>query len=225
MPFFIAAGVGSLVSAGASMWAADEASDAQREAARRAERIERENNAQIRSDFAPYREAGGSALTKYADSLGLNGDAAREDFRTDFRADPGYQFSFDEGTRAVQGSAAAKGGLLSGGAMRALTRYGTGLADQQYGSYLDRFKGLADTGLNAAAQTGSFGAQSAGRQGQYALDAGAAQAGGYLGMAQGVNGAISNGLQLAGRYAGQQGGGGYNPYSSYLGQDARSILG
>ena len=209
MPWVVAA---AGVAAAGSIAAGSMASDAQEKAARIAARNEKASADQIRADFAPYRDAGASALTKYADSLGLNGDAARQQFQTDFRADPGYQFSFDEGQRAVQGSAAAKGGLLSGGAMRALTRYGTGLADQQYGSYLDRFNNLATLGQNSAAQTGAFGSQSAARQGQYALDAGAAQAGGYLSAAQGVNGAISNGLQFYGRQQGYQ-----SPGQSYSG--------
>ena len=209
MPWAVAAAV---VGAGASIWGASEAADAQQSAANKASRLERESRDQIRADFAPYRETGASALTKYADSLGLNGDAARDQFRTDFRADSGYQFSFDEGQRAVQGSAAAKGGLLSGGAMKALNRFGTGLADQQYGSYLDRYMNLANLGQNSAAQTGAFGSQSAGRQGAYALDAGAARAGGYLSAAQGVNGAISNGLQFYGRQQGYQ-----SPGQSYSG--------
>lgn len=203
MPFFIAAAIGAVATAGSSIYGANKAADAQKAAANTAASAEEKKFQQIRSDLAPYRDTGASALTKYADSLGLNGDQARNDFRADFRADPGYQFAFDEGQRAIQGSAAARGGLLSGGALRALQRTGQGMADQQYGSYLDRFGNLANMGQNSAAQTGQFASQSAGRQGAYALDAGAAQAGGYLAAAQGVNGAISNGLQLAGRYSQQ----------------------
>ena len=195
MPWVVAA---AGVAAAGSIVAGGMASDAQSKAATNAARADEAKFQQIRGDLAPYREVGASALTKYADSLGLNGDAARQSFVDGFRADPGYQFAFDEGQRAVQGSAAAKSGLLSGGALRALQRTGMGMADQQYGTYLDRFSNLANMGQNSAAQTGQFGAMSAGRQGQYALDAGAAKAGGYLSAANGVNGAISNGLQLYG---------------------------
>ena len=213
MPFFIAAAVAAVAGAGSSIYSANKAADAQKSAANTAASADERKFQQIRTDLAPYRDTGASALTKYADSLGLNGQEARDKFTSDFRADPGYNFAFDEGQRAIQGSAAAKSGLLSGGALRALQRTGQGMADQQYGSYLDRFGNLANMGQNSAAQTGQFASQSAQRQGAYALDAGAAQAGGYLAAANGVNGAISNGLNLAGRYAGQQSGGGYNPYS------------
>lgn len=213
MPFFIAGAIA--LSAGIGAAASSSASDAQSDAAKNAARLDEKKFQQTRADLAPYRDTGASALTKYADSLGLNGDAARTQFRDDFRADPGYQFAFDEGQRAIQGSAAARGGLLSGGALRALQRTGQGMADQQYGSYLDRFGYLANMGQNSAAQTGQFASQSAGRQGAYALDAGAARAGGYLSAANTATGAISNGMQLYGRMQGYGAPGG--PYSGYGG--------
>ena len=195
-----------LISGLVSWVTGSEAADAQKDAANAALKNERQMYDTTRADLAPYRDTGVSALTKYADSLGLNGDAARDQFRTDFRTDPGYQFSFDEGQRAVQGSAAARSGLLSGGAMKALSRFGTGLADQQYGSYLDRYSNLANMGQNSAAMTGQLGNASAGRQGAYLTDAGAAQAGGYLAQGNAVNGAITNMLKTAGRLVG---GGGF----------------
>lgn len=191
-----------LISGLVSWISGSEASDAQKDASAAALRNEREMFNQIRGDLAPYRDTGASALTQYANAMGLNGDAARDQFRTNFRADPGYQYAFDEGQRAVQGSAAARSGLLSGGAMRALQRTGQGMADQQYGSYLDRFSNLANMGQNSAALTGQFGASSSGRQGGYINDMGAARAGGYLAQGQAVNGAITNMLKTAGQIAG-----------------------
>ncbi len=88
------------------------------------------------------------------------------------RQTPGYQFAMDQGQRAVQSSAAARGTLLTGGTLKALTGFGQGLADTTYGDtynramneYLTRYgiftgnqdrpySKLADTariGLNAA---------------------------------------------------------------------------
>lgn len=191
-----------LISGLVSWISGSEAADAQKDASYAALKNEREMFDQIRGDLAPFRETGVSALTKYADALGLNGGAARDQFRTDFRADPGYQYAFDEGMRAVEGSAAARGGVLNGGTLRALQRTGQGMADQQYGSYLDRFMGLANMGQNSAALTGQFGSASSGRQGGYLNDMGAARAGGYLAQGQAVNGAISNMLKTAGQIAG-----------------------
>lgn len=46
--------------------------------------------------------------------------------------DPGYQFRLTEGQKALESSAAKRGGLLSGGTGKALQRYGQDLASQEY---------------------------------------------------------------------------------------------
>ena len=79
---------------------------------------------------------------------------------------PGYQFALQQGLRGVESSAAAKGTLLTGGTLKALQGYGTGLADQTYGNVFSRalqantqnynqLYGLAGLGVNAA--TGAAG--------------------------------------------------------------------
>lgn len=195
MPWAVAAAV---VGAGASIYASGEASDAQSEAAASAQALEQKRYEQGRTDLAPYRDAGSKALGYYQDFLGANGAEAAAGAHDMFRSSPGYTFALDEGIRATEGSAAARGGLLSGGAIKAVQDRGMGLADQTSGSYLDRFLGLANMGQASAAGTANLGAASGAREANYITDAGAAQAGGYLSAAQGVNGAISNGLQLYG---------------------------
>jgi len=66
------------------------------------------------------------------------------------RGVPGYEFAFGQGQRAVQSSAAARGTLLTGGTLKALARYGTGVADQLYGNTVNRYLSLADLGLRGA---------------------------------------------------------------------------
>lgn len=70
--------------------------------------------------------------------------------------DPGYQFRFNQGTRAVEQSAAARGGLYSGRAAKELERFGSDLAAQQYQQTLGNYAGLAGLG-------GPFVQQSAGQ--------------------------------------------------------------
>lgn len=189
---------GALAGAGASVYSANKAADAQQKAAAQAAQISKDSNAQIRSDLAPYREPGAAAFRNYNDAIGVNGAAARDASFSNFRADPGYQYALDQGLKATSGLAAARGGYMAGGTLKALQDRGQGMADQGYGSYLDRFLKSASIGENAATNTGNFGAQAARDQGGYATDAGAAKAGGYLSAAAGVNGAISNGLKLYG---------------------------
>src|SRR5262249_49173751 len=53
--------------------------------------------------------------------------------------DPGYQFRLNEGMKALQNSAAASGGLLSGPTLKALTNYSQGAASQEYANAFNRF--------------------------------------------------------------------------------------
>lgn len=79
----------------------------------------------------------------------------------DFQESPGYQFRFDEGRRAAQNQLAASGNRLSGRALKELTRYGQGMASQEFGNQFNRLAGLAGVGQTAVGQTGQFGAQNA----------------------------------------------------------------
>lgn len=122
-----------------------------------------------------------------------------------FQTDPGYQFAFDEGQKALTNSAAARGILNSGATAKALTRYGQGVADQQYGNYFARLQSLAGLGQTATTSTGQFGAQSAANQGNALMAAGNARASAYGGVATSANQGIQNYLA----YTMNQNGGGY----------------
>lgn len=102
------------------------------------------------SNYDPYLAAGKSATNMYSDALGLNGTSGNATATSAFQASPGYQFSLDQGTQAALRGASAAGMLTSGNTLTALTQYGTGLANQEYGSWLDRLNGLSGQGLSAA---------------------------------------------------------------------------
>jgi hypothetical protein len=53
--------------------------------------------------------------------------------QVDLQADPGYQFRLSEGLKALDRQAAARGGLISGSALKASQRYGQDMASQEYG--------------------------------------------------------------------------------------------
>jgi hypothetical protein len=100
----------------------------------------------------PYLKAGGSALDAYLGGLGLSGDAAQQSILEKFQNLPGYQFMYDEGLKAVNRSAAARGTTQSGGLLKELTQYGQGIANQEFGTYLDRLGQLAGMGQQTAGQ-------------------------------------------------------------------------
>lgn len=120
---------------------------------------------------------------------------------------PGYQFTRDQGLKAVSNSVYAKGlGGPSGALGKGLSRFVTGLADQTYGNQVDRYMKAAGIGQNAAAQT----AQSAGSAAQGIASsitgAGQAAASGITGAANaGAAGTIATGNaigQIAGAIPG-----------------------
>lgn len=61
-----------------------------------------------------------------------------------FRAQPGYQFRLQEGQRALDASASARGGLFSGAAGLEMQRYGQNYADAEgFTPYMNRLASLA----------------------------------------------------------------------------------
>ena len=56
-----------------------------------------------------------------------------------------YKFAFQQGNEAVNRNLAAKGLLKSGNRLAELTKFGQGLASQQYGAEFDRMSNLVNT--------------------------------------------------------------------------------
>ncbi len=120
--------------------------------------------------------------------------------------DPGYGFRFDEGQRAIERSAAARGMGLSGGILRELARYGQGIGSAEYGNVYNRIAGIAGLGQTGQSLTAQAGMNSANQQGGYLQNIGDANAAGTLGRASAYGDTLS---QLA-RLYGQSGpGSGY----------------
>jgi len=118
--------------------------------------------------FQPYADSGGLANAAMNYELGL---AGRPEGYSGFNETPGYEFMRDEATRAVDGSAAARGGLFSGATLAELNRVGTGLADQEYDQFLNRMEGTRGMGMSAAGSIadawGNYGANALNIQNTY----------------------------------------------------------
>jgi hypothetical protein len=83
----------------------------------------------------PWRAAGIEALNKLRSP-----DMQFTPFSADkFQADPGYAFRLSEGIKGLNNAAAARGGLLSGGTLKATERYAQGLASQEYQNAYNRY--------------------------------------------------------------------------------------
>jgi hypothetical protein len=82
---------------------------------------------------------------------------------------PGYQFTLDQGLRATQSSAAARGLGMSGAAMRGAADYAGGLASQTYDKQLQNAIAIYGTGLDrySKAQLPGFTAAAGAFQNQF----------------------------------------------------------
>lgn len=79
-----------------------------------------------------------------------------------------YKFAFNQGSEAVNRNLAAKGLLKSGNRLSELTKFGQGLASQQYGSEMDRLSNLVSTTRAGdigkySADTSRYGVEQQGR--------------------------------------------------------------
>lgn len=176
--------------------AASSAGEAQAGAAREASQLSNEQFQQTRQDQMPWLKAGERALAK------LEGAVDYTPFGMDqFKADPGYAFRFKEGQKALDSQAAARGGLISGNALRGAIGYGQEMGSQEYQNAFNRYQAerasrlaplqsLAGVGQTTAANLGAAGAANAGAVGNYLTGGAAAQAAGQVGAANAYTNAV-----------------------------------
>ena len=89
----------------------------------------------------PYLDLGGQSAQTLAQMMQPGGDLNRSFTFQDMQAlDPGYQFRIDQANKALAGSAAARGGALGGGAVKAALGLSQNLASSEYGAAFDRFR-------------------------------------------------------------------------------------
>lgn len=186
---------GSLASAGASIYGGNKQADAATNAAN----LQQQQFEQTQKNQQPFIQAGQGAVGTISNDLQNNTGFATP---FNFQADPGYQFNLQQGQQAINNSSAAKGGVLNGGTLKALSQYTSGLADTTYNSAYNRYlagsqnsynqlAGLAQIGEGATANTGALGANAATNEGQDLIGAANAQAGGAVGATNAVNSGIT----------------------------------
>lgn len=115
-----------------------------------------------------------------------------------FQTSPGYQFRFNEGVRAVDTSGAARGDLLSGATLKALTNYGQGIGSQEFGNWRNSLAGLADTGYSATGQTAGARSNLGGNLSSIYTNQGAANANASLAGGSLLMGGVNTLANLAG---------------------------
>ncbi len=115
-----------------------------------------------------------------------------------FQSSPGYGFAFDEGLRATDAGASARGMTRSGGTLRAEQRFGTGLANQEFGNWQNRLAALAGIGQTATGQGVQAGQNYANQSSNLLQDAAASRASGYVGAGNAIGGGLGQYAQYLG---------------------------
>ncbi len=152
---FIIPAAAALIGGSQSASAAKKAAATTASAADRATDLQREQFERQVQLQEPYRQAGVNALAKMG--TGFTGEV-------NLMEDPGYAFRLEQGQKALERSAAMRGGLISGNTGGALQRFGQGLASQEYQNAYDRALGrynttaaLAGIGQTSSNQLGAAG--------------------------------------------------------------------
>ena len=159
MPWIAAAATigGALISSNSASNAADTQAGASRDAiAENRRQADRSYD-----DQAPYRAAGIGALGQYQSALNTPTTAA------DVMADPGYQFSLNQGQQAIDSRFSASGGRFGGAVLQAASRFNTGTAAAGYSAAyqrgqdrLNRLQSLAGLGQTSTRASAVAGANS-----------------------------------------------------------------
>lgn len=119
-----------------------------------------------------------------------------------FYASPGYQFRVAEGTKAIQNSAAARGKLFSGQALKAVEGYAQGVASDEFARHVAGLQSLAGVGQSATGSTATAGANAAASNSAAYQNQGSVIGSSYMNGAAGVNNAVQGGISnwLLSRY-------------------------
>jgi hypothetical protein len=204
-------GLGSALN---SSRASGQAASTQAAAADRTAALQKQMFDQQMAGQEPYRQAGLTGQNRLMELLGLGGTSGAEGYgkyakdfsMADYQADPGYAFRLSEGQKALERSAAARGGLISGGALKAATRYGQDMGSQEYQNAFNRYQtnrsnqlqplgNLMSMGQSAASNQGTAAGNYGTNAGQSYMAGGQATAAGQLGaansLASGLQGTVS----------------------------------
>ena len=208
--------------------------------------------------YTPYQEAGLEGQNRLREYLGIGGNTGAKGYGQYANAqftpeafaanqDPGYGFRMKEGLKAVDAQAAARGGLISGAALKASQRFGQDMASQEYQNAFNRYQtsrqatlapyerlqttgmgaagglsnafgGFGQTGFNSLANYGGTGERAIGTAGSQAIGA----YGGYGAAATNAYGALGTGLYNA---TGNAGGTINSAYGNYGNQVTGALTG
>lgn len=209
---FVAVAIGgaAIVSGGVGLYSANKAANTQADAAGNALAFQKQafdtsqgNINAAKPNYQPYLDAGSGATYSLGKLLGIgpNGQSQTPDY-SGFYNSPDYAFAQQQGELGIERGANARGINLSGGTLKDLSSFNSGLATQQYGNYYNKLMALSGQGENAATGFGNLATgqatnitNSANGIANTTQAAGQAQASGIVGGANAVTGSLNSGIQ------------------------------
>jgi hypothetical protein len=204
--------------------AAGKAASTQADAANRAADLQYKQYQEDVQRQKPFYDVGVNALPELVQA------SKYKNFGMDqFQQDPGYAFRLKEGQQALDRQAAARGGLISGGALKAAQRYGQEMGSQEYTNAFNRYQAerqarlgplqaMTGMGQTTAQQIGVAGQNMAGNVGEAYQGGANARASGYVGGANALTsglGTYLNYRQGSNMVNAMRGGGGYGTPAGY----------
>jgi hypothetical protein len=183
--------------------AAKEAARTQATAAQNALALQREMFDYQKGLLEPYQQAGTAALGRLTGVMGLGGQPATGGQQM-LEMDPGYAFRLGEGMKALERLQAARGNMLSGGAIKAGQRFAQDVASQEYGSAYNRLANIAGLGQTTGAQLGAAGQQFGATAGETMAQQANALAAGRVGRTSAYTQGINTAANAFGNFANQQ---------------------
>jgi hypothetical protein len=195
---FLIPAAAALIGSSMSSRAAKSAAQTSAQSADRATELQQRMYEESVARQQPFLETGTEMFNRLA-ALQRGGPEAQNFLQMD----PGYQFRLSEGMKALDRQAAARGGLISGGAVRAAQRYGQDLGSQEFGAAYNRLASMANVGPQAAGVMSNLGQNYATNVGNIYQQQGNTAANAALARGSAYSGGLNQLGYLAGRYYGQ----------------------
>lgn len=215
----VAQAFGASKASSASAKAANQSAQTQLTATRETNALQRAMYDETVARQKPWIQAGKASLDRL---MPLGNEHKVPSFEPgNFEASPGYQFRLEQGQKAMDAAASARGIRMSGTALKGANDYAQGMASQEYGNWWNReldqhnadmnssntlfnrnaaIAGVGQTAVNAlqaagqntAGAIGNANMTGAANAGNSLMQAGQARASGYTGMANAFNNTLGD---------------------------------
>jgi hypothetical protein len=199
---------GAVIGGVASMSAANK----QSKSADKASQIQMDMFNRTQANLTPWMQSGQAALSGLNEFTGVmpgggfnpNAPGMKPFGMEDFQQSPSYQFNLQEGQKAIDKAASARGMYYAPQTLQDTAKFSQGLASNEFmnaynrynqdqGNQFNRLFAMSGSGQNAAANIGGFGANAANNVAGNTIGAGNAQAAGIMGVGNAANNAIGQG--------------------------------